>query len=180
MRVAAHIDRVAALRRAVENGIDEGAHMPRDRMPKELIRLMVQRNVALIPTIDVYEELAEVRGAGAAWRRTTLPVMQENLRRFVVAGGTLALGDDLGNPGVALGMPMAEIRHWLRAGLSPMEVIVAATRVGAAVCGLDDQIGAVRPGMIADLLVVNGDLLTDSAALERVALVMHNGVIITR
>ena len=180
VRVAAHIDRAVALRRAVENGIDDAAHMPRDRMPDDLIRLLVRRNVALIPTIDVYEELAEARGAGAAWRRTTLPMMQDNLRRFVTAGGTLALGDDLGNPGVALGMPMAEIRHWLRAGLSPMQVIVAATRGSAHVCGLAAQLGAVRPGMIADLLVVNGDPLADPGALERVTLVVHDGVIIGR
>jgi imidazolonepropionase-like amidohydrolase len=77
-------------------------------------------------------------------------------------------------------MPMAEIRHWLRAGLSPMQVIVAATRGSALVCGLADRVGTVRPGMIADLLVVNGDPLVDSSALERVRLVVHNGVIIAR
>ena len=178
VRVAAHIDRAAALQRAVESGIDDAAHMPRDRMSDAVIRLMVKRNVALIPTIDVYEALAEERGAGAEWRRTTLPVMQDNLRRFVAARGTVALGDDLGNPGVALGMPIAEIRHWLAAGLSPMQVIVAATQGSAQVCGLADRLGTVRPGMLADLLVVNGDPLIDIAALGRVALVVHNGAII--
>ena len=169
MLVSAHIDRVIALRRAVEHGIDDAAHMPRDRMPDDLIELMVQRNVALVPTIAVYEALAVERGNAAAWRRTTLPIMQDNLRRFVAAGGLLALGDDYGNPGVALGMPMAEITHWLDAGLTPMDVIIAATHGGAVVCGLADQLGTIRPGMIADLLVVQGDPLTESAVLERVA-----------
>jgi imidazolonepropionase-like amidohydrolase len=147
-------------------------------MPDDLIRLMVERNVALVPTIDVYEALAEERGAGAEWRRTTLPVMQDNLRRFAVAGGTLALGDDYGNPGVTLGMPAAEIAHWLAAGLTSMQVIVAATHGGAQVCGLADQFGLVQPGFLADLLVVEGDPLADIAALERVALVLRDGVIV--
>ncbi len=180
VRVAAHVDRAAALRRAVEHGIDDAAHMPRDRMPDDLIALMVQRNVALVPTIDVYEALAEGRLRGDEWRRLTLPLMQDNLRRFAAAGGTLALADDYGgNPGVALGMPMGEIEHWLGAGLSPMQVIVAATRGSAMVCGLGAQVGMVQPGMIADLLVVEGDPLTDITALTRVALVVHNGATIT-
>lgn len=178
VRVAAHIDRAVALQRAVEQGIDDAAHMPRDRIPDDLIAQMVERDVVLIPTIAVYEALAEERGQAAAWRRMTLPIMQDNLRRFVAAGGTLALGDDYGNPGVALGMPMAEMRHWLQAGLSPMQVIVAATHGGAIACGLAEEIGEIRAGTVADLLVVEGDPLADINALERVALVIHNGVVI--
>jgi imidazolonepropionase-like amidohydrolase len=176
-RVTAHVDRAAALRRAVENGIDDAAHSPRDRIPDDLIALMAERGVALIPTIDVYEGLAEERGDAAAWRRTTLPVMQDNLRRFVAAGGTLALGDDYGNPRVALGMPIAEIEHWLDAGLTPMQVIVAATRGGALVCGLEQDLGTLAPGKIADLLVVDGDPLADIHALERVVLVVRDGAV---
>jgi imidazolonepropionase-like amidohydrolase len=175
VRVTAHIDRAAALRRAVLNGLDDAAHMPRDRMPDDLIALMVERDVALIPTIDVYENLAEERGDGAGWRRATLPVMADNLRRFAAAGGTLALGDDYGNPGVALGLPHDEIEKWLGAGLTPMQVIVALTSGGALVCGIADQVGRLEPGMRADLLVVAGDPLSDMGALGNVALVLRDG-----
>lgn len=178
VRVAAHIDRAAALRRAVEQGVDDAAHMPRDRIPDDVIAQMVERGMVMVPTIDVYEELAEERGQALGWRQTTLPIMQDNLRRFVGAGGVLALGDDYGNPGVALGMPMAEIRHWIEAGVSPMQVLVAATHGSAMACGLEDDVGLVRPGMIADLLIVEGDPLADIATLERVALVIHDGAVI--
>jgi imidazolonepropionase-like amidohydrolase len=178
--VAAHIDRASALRRAVEHGIGDAAHMPRDRIPDDAIALMVERRVALVPTIDVYEALAEERGNAAEWRRATLPVMYDNLRRFAAAGGILALGDDYGNPGIELGMPLAEIGHWLAAGLSPMQVIVAATRGGAEVCGLAGEIGTVQAGKAADLLVVDGDPLTEIEALGRVVLVIHGGVIVAQ
>jgi imidazolonepropionase-like amidohydrolase len=176
--IAAHVDRAVALRRAVENGITDAAHMPRDRMSDELIALMVERDVALVPTIAVYEALAEERGDAAAWRRTTLPVMQSNLRRFVEAGGRLALGDDFGNPRVDLGMPWAEIDHWLDAGLAPMQIIVAATHGGAVVCNLEDQLGTIEPGKLADILVVDGDPLADIRVLERVAFVVRGGEVI--
>lgn len=174
-RVTAHIDRASALRRALEAGVDDAGHMPRDRMPDDLIALMVARGMALIPTIDVYENLAEERGGGDAWRRTTLPIMEDNLRRFVAAGGTLALGDDYGNPGVALGFPADEVEKWVGAGLTPMQVIVAATHGGAIVCGLDAEIGTVEVGKSADLLIVDGDPLADLGALQQVRLVLRDG-----
>jgi imidazolonepropionase-like amidohydrolase len=179
VRVTAHVDRAAALRRAVDNGIDDAAHMPRDRMPDALIDLMVKRKVALVPTIDVYEGLAEERHGTDAWHKWTLPTMYDNLRRFTAAGGTLAFGDDYGgHPSMPVGMPMSEIQHWLAAGLTPMQVIVAATKGGAIVCDLEREIGQLRSGMAADILVVDGNPLADIRALQRPAMVIRDGRIV--
>ena len=60
---------------------------------RALPRRAVRRLAAAWPLLQA---LAEERGNAAAWRRTTLPIMQDNLRRFAAAGGTLALGDDYG------------------------------------------------------------------------------------
>lgn len=174
-RVAVHVDTAAGLRRAVENGVDAAAHSPRDLIPDDLIAEMAERGVALSPTIDVYQNLAEEDGTVAEWNATTLPIMQDNLRRFAEAGGTLALADDFGNPGVELGMPMDEIQQWSNAGLSPMRIIVGATRDAAKVSGLGGEIGTLEKGKAADLLVVDGDPLADLGALERVELVVRNG-----
>lgn len=176
--VSAHVDRAAGLRRAVENGIDSAAHSPLDRIPDDLMDEMIERDVALIPTVAVYENLAEEGGYSADFQATTLPVMQDNLRRFVEAGGTLALGDDYGNPGVELGMPMDEIEQWTAAGLEPIRVIVAATSGGATVSGLGEEIGTLEPGKVADVLVVDGDPLSNLDALERVELVVREGEVV--
>jgi imidazolonepropionase-like amidohydrolase len=180
VRVSVHVDRAAGVRRAVENGADVSAHLPRDRVPDDLIRLMVRRDVALVPTIDVYENLVEESGTAAGWRATTLPVMQDNLRRFVAAGGTLALGDDYGNPGVELGLPADEIEQWTAAGLTPQQIIPAATRNAAAVCGLESELGTLEEGKVADILVVEGDPLSDIRALERPFLVIRGGEVAYR
>jgi imidazolonepropionase-like amidohydrolase len=177
--VTAHVDRASALRRAVLSGISDSAHSPRDRVPNEVFKLMVERGITMVPTIAVYECLAESRGTGDAWRRSTMPIMYDNIRRFVAMGGTLALGDDFGGvPGMPLGMPMDEIRHWIAAGLSPMDVIVAATRGGARVTGLSESLGTVEVGKVADLLVVEGDPLADYRALNRPLLVVHGGQVV--
>jgi len=176
LRVSSHVDRASGVRRALLGGVDDIAHSPRDRLPDDLITLMVQRGVGMVPSIEVYEQLALSRNKAVEWRRVTMPVMYDNLRRFAAAGGLLALGDDFGGvPGMAVGMPMGEINHWIAAGLSPKQVIVAATRGGATVSGLDAELGTVEPGKLADLLVVQGDPLSDISALARPILVLRDG-----
>jgi imidazolonepropionase-like amidohydrolase len=73
---------------------------------------------------------------------------------------------------------MHEIECLAGAGLSAMEIIVAATRNAARVCGLDGELGTLELGKSADVLVVNGDPLRSLAVLTNVRLVIHAGEII--
>ncbi|NTU78868.1 MAG: hypothetical protein HGA45_05600 [Chloroflexales bacterium] len=78
------------------------------------------------------------------WRRLTQPVLYDNLRRFAAVGGLLALGDDYGGvPDMTIGMPMAEIAHWVAAGLTPLQIIEAATRGSATAAGIADEVGTL-------------------------------------
>jgi imidazolonepropionase-like amidohydrolase len=152
---------------------------PRDRIPDEVIALMVERGVSMSPTISVYEALARHRNKDAIWRKQMQPLMYDNLRRFVAAGGILALGDDYGGvPDMPVGMPMAELLHWQAAGLSPQQIIEASTRGSALAMGLEAELGTVEVGKLADLLVVQGNPLADLSALARPLLVVHGGRIV--
>jgi imidazolonepropionase-like amidohydrolase len=73
---------------------------------------------------------------------------------------------------------VTEIELMQEAGMTPMQIIVAATRHAAHVCNLDHELGTLEPGKIADMLVVNGDPLQDLGVLTQVRMVMHNGVIV--
>jgi len=73
---------------------------------------------------------------------------------------------------------VTEIELMREAGMTPMQIIVAATRDAAHVCNLDRELGTLEPGKVADVLVVNGDPLQDLRALTQVRLVIHNGTII--
>jgi imidazolonepropionase-like amidohydrolase len=66
----------------------------------------------------------------------------------------------------------------LEAAMTPSQIIVAATQNAAHVCGLENELGTLEAGKLADVLVVNGNPLQDVQALTNVQLVIHNGAII--
>jgi imidazolonepropionase-like amidohydrolase len=160
--VTAHATTAQDLLRALDAGVDDIAHMAVDQVSDEVIRRMVDAGVAWVPTLEALEN----RGGN-------------NLRRFVKAGGRVALGNDSGYlPGLEVGMPMREIEAMRDAGMRPMQIIVAATRDAAYVCRRADVLGTLEAGKTADVLVVNGDPLRTLDALQDVQLVIHDGVII--
>lgn len=160
--VTAHATTAEDLHRALDAGVDDVAHIAVDRVPNGDIRRMVEAGISWVPTFEPLEN----RG-------------QSNLQRYIKAGGRVALGNDSGYlPGIEMGMPMREIQAMYEAGMTPMQIIVAATRDAAYVCRRLDILGTLEVGKYADVLVVEGDPLKDLGALENVQLVVHSGVII--
>lgn len=167
--VVAHITQSAYLRYLLDFEVDEFAHLPYDWLTDADIARIAAKGIRLTPTFTVY------RNYGAVG-----PVIIENLRRLVKAGGKVVLGSDFGGgPGpFDPGIPFYEFRMMEMAGMTPMQIIVAGTSGAAAACGVEMDLGSVEKGKIADLLVVEGDPLQDLGCLENVRLVVHDGVII--
>ena len=161
--VTAHVNSLNDLKRALAAGVDDIAHIvAQERVPVEVLEQMVANDVYWVPTLEPFG------GHDGG-----------NLRAFLALGGNVALGNDGGMlPGIEIGMPMQEIEMMQAAGMSPMEIILAATRNAAHVCNLEDLLGTLEAGKIADILVVNGNPLDDLHALMEVRLVIHQGVII--
>lgn len=101
-----------------------------------------------------------------------------NLRRFVQAGGIVALGDDAASSHDSIGMPIREMELMQEAGMTPMQIIVAGTRNGAMVCRLLDTVGTLEPGKQADFIVVAGNPLENFAVLNELLWVVHKGAIV--
>ncbi len=160
--VTVHATSAADLKRALDAGVDDIAHIATDRVSDELIQRMIQMDVSWVPTFEAIE------GQGL-----------DNLRRFVSAGGRVALGNDSGYlERLEMGMPAREMQWMQKAAMTPMQIILSATRDAAYVCRRASTIGTLELGKFADVLVVNGDPLQDLEALTRVRLVIHSGVII--
>ncbi len=172
--VTAHAMDSTDLKRALDAGVDDIAHMIWDDLPDELITRMVENDVYWVPTLELYRYVSA--DAQNGWDERAIA----NLRQFVAAGGQVALGTDFAGYSAAfqLGMPMLEIEAMLEAGMTPMQIILAATQNGAHVCNLGDEIGTLEKGKAADILVVDGDPLSDVQALARTLLVIHDGVVI--
>ncbi len=167
--VSAHITQAAYLKIVVEAGVDDAAHLAYDPIPAETIQLMVAKEVYLIPTFTVFRNY-----------QAPIETCVQNLAAFVQAGGKVALGNDFnGGPGVfEIGIPLYEIEMMRKAGMPPMQIIVAATRNAAHVIGLEDELGTLEAGKQADVLVVGSDPLQDLNALKDIRLVIHSGHII--
>jgi imidazolonepropionase-like amidohydrolase len=160
--VTVHVTKARALKAALEAGVDDIAHMVTDRVSDTLIRQMVEDDVSWVPTLQA------LHGEG-----------KQNLRRFVEAGGRVALGNDGGYlSGLEIGMPIREIEAMHSAGMTRMQVILAATRDAAYVCGRAGALGTLEVGRLANVLAVEGNPLEDLGVLTKVKLVAHEGVVI--
>jgi len=167
-RVSAHISLSRDIKTALNVGVDDLAHMVLDKLPDELIEKVVKAGIFWIPTIEVWKGL-----------KVDTHVL-DNLGRFAGAGGKVALGTDFGGASFQfeLGMPLKEMLWMREAGMSPSEIIIAATRNAADVCGLGQELGTLEPGKIAHVLVIDGNPLQDLANLTKVRLVIKGGKVI--
>jgi imidazolonepropionase-like amidohydrolase len=105
-------------------------------------------------------------------------IARANLRRLSNAGIAIAAGTDAGNPGTFHGPSIyRELEILQEAGLTPMQVLVAATRTAADAMGRVDSVGTLQRGKAADLLVLDGDPTADVRNVQRLRLVMKGGVV---
>lgn len=103
-------------------------------------------------------------------------VAMQNLKRLHDAGITIVMGTDAGNIGTLHGPSvLREMRLMQEAGLSPLQVLRAATTHGAQALGRPDELGVIAPGQRADLVLLEADPLADSGNLARVHRVLRDG-----
>jgi imidazolonepropionase-like amidohydrolase len=163
-RVSAHALVNKDVELAIEGGADEIAHYDVELLPQSWIERMVAQHIDWIPTFEVLHLGHAV-------------LVGDNLARFVRAGGTVAMGTDYnGMPDVTfdLGMPVHELEYMQEAGMTPMQVIEAATRNAARAVG-HPELGVLKKGKIADVIVVDGNPLKNLELMRKVVVVVHNG-----
>ena len=135
----------------------------------------------MVPTLDGGIGTLFTKAERTHVEEIVLDLHLEATRRFHALGGTLAVGNDFGGiPHVAQGMPLLEMQLLRAAGLTPMDVIVAATLNSARVCGQSSSLGSLEAGKLADIIVVDGDPLSDLTAMDRVVAVVKGGEVAYR
>lgn len=173
-KVSAHVSLSRDIQTAINAGVDDLAHMVVDKLNDDIIEKVVDAQIYWTPTIEMWKNwTAKGRGKFDTY-------LLDNLIRFVKAGGKVALGTDYYPNSFELGMPMKEIRWMHEAGMSPLDIITAATKNAAEVCGLGNELGTLLPGNIADVLVIDGNPLVDLGNLTKVKLIIKEGIIIRK
>ena len=180
-RVAIHSYGPAGARDAVRAGTDSLEHAV--DFDQETLDEMVRRKTFYVPTIDhnrYYAEHAREFGYSDTDVENLHEYMKRNLtaaRRAFQPGVRFAMGSDA--VFTMFGENARELEWFVQAGMTPAQAIHSATRNGAALLGMESNLGQIAPGYYADLIAVDGDPLTDIRAVTRqVRWVMKGGAVV--
>jgi imidazolonepropionase-like amidohydrolase len=172
---AAHATTAEGMRRAILAGVDTVEHGYGGT--PEVFKMMAARHTALCPTIAASEAYARYF-QGWNGQEPAPESVQENRRSFrmaMQAGVPICMGGDVGV--FAHGENWREMDAMQRAGMPAAQVMIAATSGNARIFHLTDR-GEVKPGLLADLVAVEGDPTRDVNAVRNIRLVMKGGQIV--
>jgi imidazolonepropionase-like amidohydrolase len=174
LRVAAHAHGDDGIRAAVEAGIDCIEHG--SLMSDDTMSLMIERGTFLVPTTYLADGM-DVSHADPELQRKAaevFPRAKATVTKAIERGVKIACGTDA--PAIFHGRNAKELIALVDRGMTPIQALRAATTVAAELIGRDDR-GRLGPGLLADVIAVEGDPLSDITATERVRFVMKGGTV---
>lgn len=178
-KVATHAHSAISIKDAVRAGVDSIEHGI--FLDQEGIELMKQHHTFLVPTsyplfwFEEHESQMNLPPWVIEKAAVIIPAAKKNLANAFRNGVRVALGTDAGV--YPHGLNGGEFWSMVRLGLPPVQALQAGTSNAAELMGWSDRIGAIRPGLFADLVAVKGDPLTDIRLLQHVQFVMKDGVV---
>jgi imidazolonepropionase-like amidohydrolase len=185
MKVTGHCRATEGIKNALRAGYDTIEHAT--FMDDEALELMLQRNVPAIPALQ-FEKASILFGPEWGLSEVVIAGHQETLdggilsaQKILRAGGRLGMGGDYGFAWTPHGTYAKELTFFVKeAGFTALETITCATRTGAEIMGRASEFGTLESGKLADVLVVDEDVLRDISALEdrsRFIAVLQGGVV---
>jgi imidazolonepropionase-like amidohydrolase len=169
------------LRWTVEAGADCFEHAY--AVPDDQIPAIAAKKIYCVPTLAVLRILGhqyEKRGPEWEWKVRKYFESETIFKKLRAAGVKMAVGTDAVNENMVEypGLYFKETDEWAELGATPMEIIVAATRIGAEVSAAADRLGTIEPGKLADLVVLDKDPLQDIGNLRTARVVIQGGKIV--
>lgn len=185
LKVTGHCRATQGIKNALRAGYDTIEHGT--FIDDEALELILQRNVPVIPAL-YFEQASIERGPEFGLSQRVIDGHQETLEggaesalRILRAGGRLGMGGDYGFGWNPHGQYARELSFFVKyVGFTPLETLTCATKTGAEILGRDHELGTLEVGKLADILIVEGDVLADISRLEdrqKFIAVMQGGVV---
>jgi imidazolonepropionase-like amidohydrolase len=171
--VVAHASTPEGMRRAIMAGVETIDHG--DGGTAETWQLMKARNVAFCPTLAAGDATRQYAGwkKGVDPEPAAITAKRASFKAALAAGVTMCMGGDVGV--YAHGDNAREMELMVDYGMTPLAVLQTATSGNAALLHWENRVGRVAPGLLADLVAVQGDPTRDISAVRNVRLVMKGG-----
>ncbi len=171
LKVTGHCRATEGIKNALRAGYDTLEHGT--FMDAEALDMLMVRNTPVVPALQ-FEQASIVHGPEFGMPQNVIDGHQETLeggaesaRMILQAGGRLGMGGDYGFAWNPHGDYAKELTFFVKyVGFTPLETIRCATQTGAEIMGRQDEFGTLAPGKLADVLVVDGDVLADISMLE--------------
>ena len=184
IRVMAHAHGGEGLKNCIEAGVDSIEHGT--YAEDEDLKRMAKLGIWLVPTISVFrrgllrvqKDPTSVPDYLAAKVAGCVEAQLKSFKKALEFGVPIAMGTDAGAFGH--GQNTKELVYMIEAGMTPMQSIVASTGMAAKLLGMSDQFGTIEPNKLADIILLDGDPLTDISVVadpHRLKMVMKDGVI---
>jgi imidazolonepropionase-like amidohydrolase len=172
--VVAHASTVEGMRRAILAGVATIEHG--DNGNPDIFKLMKEKNVALCPTLAAGDATTQYRG----WKRGStepenIKAKRKSFSEALQAGVTICMGGDVGV--FTHGDNAREMEMMVDYGMQPLEVLRSTTSVNADVFKINKIVGRISPGLLADIVVVQGDPSKNIHDIRNIKLVIKDGMI---
>jgi len=171
VKTASHSQGTEGIKNALLGGVDTIEHGI--YLDDEAIEMMIKQNTYLIPTFAIVEAIINggtefgVPEFSLNKARKVMEAHINSISKAWQAGVKIGLGTDyMSDPMSPMGKNAIELDIYVKAGRSPMDAIVSATKINSEALGIDGRLGTLEPDKLADVLVVNGDPLKDISVLR--------------
>ncbi len=174
-KIASHASALNGVHNSVEAGVDSVEHG--FYIADADLKTMVAKGIYYVPTLFVGEYVAEGRAAAGAhvWV-DMVNIHAATFKRALNAGVKIAFGTDAGGFPWTIN-PAKEFALEVKYGMTPAQALRSATMTAAELLGMQEKIGSLEPGKLADVVAVPGDPIADVTQLEKVNFVMKGGKI---
>ncbi|MDG1410089.1 MAG: amidohydrolase family protein [Acidimicrobiales bacterium] len=181
LHVMAHAQATDGIKAAIRSGIRSIEHGI--YLDDEAIQMMLDRGTYLVPTLLAPRMVVEAADSGSRLSDRVLEKVHmvieahtDSISRAIDAGVKIAMGTDSGvGPH---GQNLRELGLMVDAGLTPTQALVATTKTAAELLGVEDDLGTIQEGKLADLVVVDGDPLDVSQLQANICGVYKSGELV--